>query len=737
MPGGTWNTDWSWADDLILADFTGDGKTDLYARRKGDNAAVFYRSNGDGSFTQATGWQTQWPYSGVDDLVPMDFDGDAKIDLLAHRRDDDAAVFYRSNGDGSFTQVTGWQTQWPYSGVDDLIPMDFSGDGKADLLAQRSSDNAAVFYRSNGDGSFTQASGWQTQWPYSGADELTMLDFNGDTKTDILARRTSDNAAVFYQSNGDGSFTQVTGWQTQWPYSGADEFLPGDYDGDGKLDLLARRSSDNAAVFYRGDGSGSFEMWTSWTTQWPLGSAANGLTLYPGDYNQDGKTDLFALRHSDKTGVLMLANSNFEFALMTWMIFWPDATANDYRLGDFDGNGRPEFIVRRASDLAHAVLAVYGYDEKVTTTCTATDRASLRACLHDIAAYDEVSIEADIVCNGDDCCGPNGAPLFTIYDASTKQIRGNGHGIVRHDRQLDCFALDMVGDRNITIRDLRFDEDRSVPAPDVPSDNPGLAPTIRVDSSHYVTMHGVSVEHSKGTAILVASSDHFTIRHSRIEHAGLLGVSVGKLIETGEPSRFFMMTETTVTDTGTNGVALGPVEGIANTYDNVISGSTFLRNHRHGMYDLCNHERPCGGGQIHPQMVDHLAIKANIIGDGWCTNCRWHQVFGIEIHSTVAEIVVEDNYLYNNSDCAVYYTDVPDDQHLRFSNNRCENNAGCISSLDSCCPSVDGEYDCSDRRPPAVSPGGCKAPMIWCDCTQSCLNQFFCNKRTQEGQCID
>lgn len=99
------------------------------------------------------------------------------------------------------------------------------------------------------------------QWPYAGANEFTVGEFNGDGRADLLVRRTSDQAAAVYLSTGDGSFVTSTsfGWKTGWPWSGADKIIATDFNGDGLTDILARRSSDNATTVYLSRGDGSFE----------------------------------------------------------------------------------------------------------------------------------------------------------------------------------------------------------------------------------------------------------------------------------------------------------------------------------------------------------------------------------------------------------------------------------------------------------------------------------------------
>lgn len=239
------------------ADWSGDAKGDVLAVAS-DGRLLLYRGNGAGGFAAGAGQGIGTGWGGFTALLaPGDWSGDARPDLLA-RRSDGALLMYRGNGTGGFAtgigqQIgSGWQ---PFTAL--LAPGDWSGDGRPDLLA-RQSDGALLMYRGDGDGGFVTGraeqigSGWQQ---FTGL--LAPGDWSGDGRPDVLARK-SDGALLMYRGNGAGGFVTGaaepigSGWQAFTALAAG-----GDFSGDGKPDVLARRS-DGVLLMYRGNGAGGF-----------------------------------------------------------------------------------------------------------------------------------------------------------------------------------------------------------------------------------------------------------------------------------------------------------------------------------------------------------------------------------------------------------------------------------------------------------------------------------------------
>jgi hypothetical protein len=223
---------------------------------------------------------------------------------------------------------------------DAALPRDLDRNYAPDLLA---ADSAGTLYRydGNGAGAFSGrvvlGRGWQAR------DMITMVgDWNGTgAAQDVIARDGSGNLWLYNGPGKSAAFTSATIIGKGWSGMSA-LFSPGDWNGDGTVDLIARRRSDGALLLYPGNGTGGFK------TSSVIGNGWGTITaLVPaGDWDLNGTNDFIA-RRSDGVVVLYKGNGTGGFAGTTiigrgWQIF-----TSITGVGDFDGDGAGDLLARK------------------------------------------------------------------------------------------------------------------------------------------------------------------------------------------------------------------------------------------------------------------------------------------------------------------------------------------------------------------------------------------------------
>jgi VCBS repeat protein len=236
------------------ADWSGDGAADVLAVAS-DGRLLLYRGTGTGAFQPGAGQGIGTGWAQFPALMTGDWSGDGAPDILAVASDG-RLLMYRGNGGGGFATGAGEQigTGWSqFTAL--LLPRDWDGDARPDILA-RASDGRLLMYRGNGAGGFATGRAEQIGTGWQGFTALLAPgDWSGDGRQDLIAR-TGDGALILYRGDGQGGFpgrVQIgSGWQQFTAL-----LAGGDFSGDGNPDILAR-ASDGRLLMYRGDGDGGF-----------------------------------------------------------------------------------------------------------------------------------------------------------------------------------------------------------------------------------------------------------------------------------------------------------------------------------------------------------------------------------------------------------------------------------------------------------------------------------------------
>lgn len=221
-----------------------------------------------------------------------DFSGDGSTDLIGFDATSGYLWLKKVNADGSdiIEPAAGFDGGWE---MFDTIasPGDLDGDGASDLLARKPNGDL-LFYRGAGNGTLIQdpgvlvASGWSAY-----VDIVTPGDFDGDGRPDVLTRK-ADGTLWLHRGSGTGAFATAQLLDTGWDQY-VEVMSPGDFDDDGIPDLVARKADDSLHLV-RGKGDGTFHP-TTVPIDHPSGWTGYDRLIAGGDINHDGHADVLAL----------------------------------------------------------------------------------------------------------------------------------------------------------------------------------------------------------------------------------------------------------------------------------------------------------------------------------------------------------------------------------------------------------------------------------------------------------
>lgn len=271
-----------WAAGVAVGDYNNDGFDDLFVTSWGQN--VLYRNNGDGTFTDVTREagllheKTRWG-SGC---TFIDYDRNGLLDLfVGNYLEFDMKSVPPAGGNPGCN----WKGIPVHCGPLGLPP------------------STASLYRNNGDGTFTDVSVASGVAKAKGSYMLTAVaaDFDNDGWTDIYVACDSTPSFLFH-NNGNGTFTEVgllSGLalnQDANPQAGMGLGI-GDYNLDGRLDIVKTHFWDDTTILYRNHGKGYFE---DVTVSAGLGVETRFVGWGAGmvDLDNDGQPDLFLVTGS-------------------------------------------------------------------------------------------------------------------------------------------------------------------------------------------------------------------------------------------------------------------------------------------------------------------------------------------------------------------------------------------------------------------------------------------------------
>ncbi|MDB6019791.1 MAG: Fibronectin type domain protein, partial [Pedosphaera sp.] len=333
---------------VAWGDYDNDGKLDLLFNgwNGSSNVCQLWHNNGNDTFslnTAAAGLPAL-----VDSAIAWgDYDNDGWLDFVVVGQSNGVrfAQVWRNIGNNTFTNINAGITGVAFGSV---AWGDYNNDGRLDLAlcGHDGTNYVAQVWRNNGNGTFSNLN---AGLPPLRDGCIRWADYDGDGFADLLLSGQSNGVPVcqIWRNVGNGTFTNINAGLTGvWRSAVA----WGDYDNDGKLDVLLSGASANEAQggptnavcqIWRNVGNGVFTNINAGLPGVFSGSVAWG------DYENSGKPAVFL------TGITnLLAGTEISQVWRQTATGFTNSTLSLTGVsvgtgawGDFNNDGRLDFVL--------------------------------------------------------------------------------------------------------------------------------------------------------------------------------------------------------------------------------------------------------------------------------------------------------------------------------------------------------------------------------------------------------
>src|SRR5437867_1595386 len=232
-----------------------------------------------------------------------------------------------------------------------VVVGDFNGDGVPDFATANYGANPVSVLLGNGDGTFQPARTFATAG--FNPEFAALGDVNGDGRQDLAVAHSGSTPSTVsvLRGNGDGTFQAARVFATG---EGSLSVAVGDFNGDGRPDLVAANYYSNDVSVLLGNGDGTFQPAQSFPT-----AGMNPVTVAVGDFNGDGRPDLAVTNGANTTsgavpGNLAVLLGNGDGTFQAARTIDVGITPAFVAVRDVNGDGRPDLAVAnfRSNDVS-------------------------------------------------------------------------------------------------------------------------------------------------------------------------------------------------------------------------------------------------------------------------------------------------------------------------------------------------------------------------------------------------
>lgn len=286
------------ARDIIGGDLNGDGVPEVVVAKEYTDRLSIYDN------TLANIYNTSISY-GPNSLAIADFDGDGKTDIAVACDRSSNIVILRNTSTGTGLSFTKQSINLS-SPINKLAVRDIDGDGRPDICGLYPTNNTLSILRNTyTTGSLTfSATDFTTS---AGPVHIQLGDLDGDDKPDIaVSNATGKTLSIFRNSSSSGNISLDA--KIDYPASGTPTALAiGDIDGDTKPEIALGDANNAIVQVFKNNSTSSAIDFTSINVTTNLTASC----ILINDFNGDGKNDV-AIGSINANAIQVLRNISNE-----------------------------------------------------------------------------------------------------------------------------------------------------------------------------------------------------------------------------------------------------------------------------------------------------------------------------------------------------------------------------------------------------------------------------------------
>jgi FG-GAP-like repeat/PQQ-like domain len=240
---------------------------------------------------------------------------------------------------------------------------DFNRDGKADVITT-GTDGKVSFLAGDGAGGLLTA---VTIATLINPVDVVAVDYNRDGKLDLVVANGSSTSVSLLPGAGDGTFGSATTLDLGTsPALVPTRLAIGDFNRDGRPDLVALGEASGRVRVFNGNGSG---FGTTAAADLTVASPSSAVVS---DFNHDGKPDLAVAKNAVPYGVAVFLGTGTALSSSPLTSAVPGTSPVDLATGDLNRDGKPDLVTANNGSADVSVLLGVG-----DGTFTASDAASI------------------------------------------------------------------------------------------------------------------------------------------------------------------------------------------------------------------------------------------------------------------------------------------------------------------------------------------------------------------------